>query len=68
MLIVKMSRLGYNSLLKTLKLVLMPSQIHDSHQPWLINSILDSGHLTRQERKSLRILSSTSKCSCGASV
>lgn len=57
-------RLCYDSLLKTIKLRLMPNKIHDSHQPWLVNGMSDmllSGFLTRQEHHSLRVLSGTSK-------
>ncbi|KAL1989075.1 hypothetical protein VTN96DRAFT_5838 [Rasamsonia emersonii] len=55
-------RLSYNSLLKTLKIILMPNLIHGCHQPWLISNmaiITSTGILMLQEHQSLRILSGT---------
>ncbi|KAK9481637.1 hypothetical protein V1527DRAFT_486426 [Lipomyces starkeyi] len=45
-------RLGYDSLLQNLRVVIMPTKIHDSHVPWFENSLaqmLVSGFLTIEE-------------------
>ncbi|KAL1885381.1 hypothetical protein Plec18167_000874 [Paecilomyces lecythidis] len=56
-------RLSYNSRLQELKLVLMSSPIHDSHQPWLnhriIHWMLEGLLLPQQAEDDLRVLSGT---------
>ncbi|KAK9238595.1 hypothetical protein V1525DRAFT_99528 [Lipomyces kononenkoae] len=49
-------RLGYDSLLQNLKVIIMPNEVHDCHVPWFENSLdqmLVSGFLTIQEKASL---------------
>lgn len=57
------TRLSYNSRLQVLKLVFLPSQIHDGHQPWLHNAIRAwtlEGLLLPQEADGLEVLTGMS--------
>ncbi|KAK9234479.1 hypothetical protein V1525DRAFT_391415 [Lipomyces kononenkoae] len=50
--VVKYARVGYDSLLQSLRVVIMPTELHDSHVPWFENSLaqmLVSGFLTIEE-------------------
>ncbi|GAD95116.1 conserved hypothetical protein [Paecilomyces variotii No. 5] len=61
-------RLSYNSRLQELKLVLMSSPIHDSHQPWVVHRLIDwtlEGLLLPQQANDLRVLGGTRFSSFG---
>ncbi|KAK9364823.1 hypothetical protein V1509DRAFT_613100 [Lipomyces kononenkoae] len=50
------TRLGYDSLLQNLRVIIMSTALHDSHVPWFENSLdqmLVAGFLTIQEKASL---------------
>lgn len=55
-------RVCYNSLLKSLKIVVMPNKVHECHLPWLVDDIkLYPQALTFSEKRKLRILASPRK-------
>lgn len=55
-------RVCYNSLLKSLKIVVMPNKVHECHLPWLVDDIkLCPQALTYSENRELRILASPRK-------
>jgi hypothetical protein len=58
-------RIGYNSYTQTLDVKIMPTFIHDSHQPWLVKEIMRmvaTRFITFAEFELLEILCGTSKC------
>lgn len=50
-------RITYNSLFKTLRIVIMPHKVHEAHLPWLVDAIkMYPQPLAFQEREKLRTL------------
>lgn len=55
-------RISYNSVLESLKIVVIPNKVHECHMPWLVDDIkMYPQPLTFSEKRELRILASPRK-------
>lgn len=57
-------RISYNSFLKELRVIVMPTSVHDAHQAWINNSLnrmIAQGLLTFQDVENLERYVGTSK-------